>query len=748
MALSRRGAIVVILGAGLPGLGYVLHCPGPNPLGKNQNAFNPYLSIADDGTVTVAVPRAEMGQGVQTALAMVVADALDVPVHKVRVEHPLPSKHYVNRKLIEEGFWFLSPTNHGRWAELLRSGAEFASEFFPVMQITGGSSSVRDAWEPMRMAGLTAREMLLQVAAVELKADRSRLRTKQGEVFDDSGHSLTYGELAGRAAKIGPVKPAAPDRAKVHKPGSSECIGQRTPRLDTPDKASGKARFGIDVREAGMLYAAVRSAPTLSGRIVSYDDSTVPRDVRVVQADDRTVAVVAKSYWTAQRAVDGLAVTFTDEKTPLSSDAVSAQFAEHLEKSRAFAFRDDGDVEAQWGWPNTVLEAAYHTPYLAHVCMEPLNCTARVTKKRCELWLGTQAPGLVAYAVARDMDLLNEPGAVVVNTELLGGGFGRRLEVDVAVQAARIAKKFSGRPVKLIWSRAEDIRRDVFRPAASAELKGTVKDGWPHALFARICSQSVNRNFIHRNLGIPLPLVPDKTNAEGLFDQPYEIPHYRVEHVEAENEVPVGNWRSVGHSFNGFAMETFLDEMAREVDKDPFRVRRHLLRNYDEKVALLDRLQVLSEWGDKKPAGIDGRGMAYRQNFGSDVGVVVDIALKDKKVKVERVHCVIDCGPAVDPGGIEAQVESGIVFGLSAALMQEITIKDGRVEQSNFHQFDALRIHQCPDIRVCILQNNKWMGGAGETAVPPVAPALANAVFDATGVRVRRLPLSLTLDTV
>jgi isoquinoline 1-oxidoreductase beta subunit len=319
--------------------------------------------------------------------------------------------------------------------------------------------------------------------------------------------------------------------------------------------------------------------------------------------------------------------------------------------------------------------------------------------------------------------------------------------VDYAVQAARIAKSCPGSTVKLIWSRKEDIRRDVFRPAARAQLAGALdSDGFPHALFARLCSQSVTKDFLKRNLGLPLPgAVPDKTNAEGLYDQPYAIPHYLVEHYEAENDVPVGNWRGVGHGFNGFAMECFLDELARAGHKDPFEVRRHLLRDFPVKVAVLDRLEALSEWKSGTPAGIDGRGMAYRQNFNSDVAQVVDVAVEGKQIKVKRVFCVIDCGQPVDRRGIEAQVQSGIVYGLSAALMQAVTIKDGCVQQSNFHQFDALRINQCPEIEIVILGNNKEIGGAGETAVPPVAPALANALFNATGRRVRELPLSLSM---
>jgi isoquinoline 1-oxidoreductase beta subunit len=446
-------------------------------------------------------------------------------------------------------------------------------------------------------------------------------------------------------------------------------------------------------------------------------------------------------------------LTFKDQKTSLSSDSVLTDFGRRIaSEEKGCVFRDDGHAPAQLA-QGQVCEAEYWAPYLAHTCMEPLNCTARFAQDRCELWLGTQAPALVADAVARALGLWTRSvvarttglstSPVTVTTTLLGGGFGRRLEADVAVQAARIAKKFPGKTVKLIWSREEDIRRDVFRPAARALLRGVLdKDGMPDVLSARICSQSVMRGFIQRNLGLPFPF-PDKTNAEGLYDQPYAIPHYRVEHIEADNEVPVGNWRSVGHAFNGFAMECFLDELARMGRRDAFEVRRHLLRDFPHKIALLERLRDLS--GPTKPAGIDGRGLAYRQNFDSDVALVVDIAVEEEQIKVKKAFCVIDCGQPVDRRGIEAQVESGIVYGLSAALMQAITIKDGCVEQSNFHQFDSLRIHQCPEIEIAIVERNKEIGGVGETAVPAVAPALANALFDATSRRVRQLPLSLSV---
>jgi isoquinoline 1-oxidoreductase subunit beta len=750
--MNRRavlgGLAVTVIGGGFA-VGYWLHRPGANPFELSpppgQHPFNAYVRVGDDSVVTVAVPRAEMGQGVQTALAMLVAEELDVPLENVRVEHPLPSRHYINRMLAEESNWRALPHNHGLWDETWRKLAEYGSGYVSVMQLTGGSSSVRDAWDPMRRAGATARAMLVRAAADAWQVDALRLTTVQATVRDPSGRVLAYGKLAQRAASIVLAHEALPK-----KPSQYGLIGTSPlHRLNTAaDKANGTAKFGIDFKDGKMLYAAVRSVPTLSGAIATYDDASATSEKGVecvVRVDDRTVAVVADSYWTAQRAVDRVPLTFKNQDTQLSSDAVFADFERRIATEPGFAFRNVGDARARLAPPHEVIEAEYQAPYLAHACMEPLNCTARFADGKCTLWLGTQAPGIVARAVAGALQL--STGAVTVNTVLLGGGFGRRLEADYAVQAARIAKSCPGKTVKLIWSREEDMRRDVFRPAARAHLVGALdKDKKPEALFARICSQSVTKDFLKRNLDWSLPAAaPDKTNAEGLYDQPYAIPHYRVEHDEAENAVPVGNWRGVGHGFNGFAMECFLDELARAGRQDPFEIRRNLLQGFPEKVALLDRLRDLSKWGSSKPAGIDGRGMAYRQNFNSDVAQVVDVAIEDKQVRVKQVYCVIDCGQPVDRRGIEAQVQSAIVYGLSAALMQAITIKDGVVQQSNFHQFDALRINQCPVIEIDILSNNKEIGGAGETAVPPVAPALANALFDATGRRVRELPLSLNM---
>jgi isoquinoline 1-oxidoreductase beta subunit len=708
-----------------------------------EHPFDAYIKIGDDGLVTIAVPRAEMGQGVQTALATLVAEELDLPLKDVRVEHPRPSKRYINRKLLGSGLWFVQPNDHGRFAEGSRELAELASGFFSVMQITGGSTSVRDAWVPMRTAGATARAMLIRAAAEIWNMDAARLTTEQGKVVDPgSGRTLDYCELARHAERLTPVSAVALRSRKAFR-----LIGKPTARLDTAEKVNGKAKFGIDVKREAMLYAAVRSVPTLSGRLAAFDPASLnlaPGVKRLVQVDDRTVAAVADSYWTAQRFVNDLPLRFEEQNTWLSSEVIFADFGRRIETERGHVFRNEGDAAAQLAPGRKIFEAEYRAPYLAHACMEPLNCTAAVNGSSCELWLGTQAPGLVASAVARALQLgIN---AVTVNTTLLGGGFGRRLEADVAVQAALIAREFPGNTIKLIWSREEDMRRDMFRPAARAKLTGALTDdGLPEVLLARICSQSVMKGFLNRNLGAPFPF-PDKTNAEGLFDQPYAIRHYRVEHVEAENEVPVGNWRSVGHAFNGFAMESFIDELAHEGGKDPLQVRRCLLKGFPSKQALLDKLCELSRWGEGKPAGVDGRGIAYRQNFESDVAQVVDIAIEGKRLRVKRVYCVIDCGPAVDPRGIEAQVESGIVYGLSAALIQATTIADGCVQQCNFHQFDALRVHQCPEIKIEIVQGNEEIGGAGETAVPPVAPALANAIFDATGRRLRALPLNSSVE--
>jgi len=744
--LIGTAAVVSIVGGGFV-VGW-LRQPGPNPLLKNLQAnehpFNAYLKIAENGSVTIAVPRAEMGQGVQTSLAILVAEELDVPLGQVRIEQPLPSKHYINYKLLEEGLWFVLPHDHGHKAEGLRTVAEFFSGFVASLQITGGSTSVRDAWHPMRHAGATARAMLVRAAADRWKVDATRLTTGEGKVFDrQSNRELTYGALA-RAAASAVVHPRD---VKLNEWGPYTLIGKNAQRLDTREKVSGEAKFGIDYRDGEMLYAAVRSVPTLSGKIAAHGD--VPAEFqngveRVVRVDDRTVAVVADSYWTAQRAVDKLPLTFKNQNTWLSSDAVLADFGERMATEPGYVLRDDGDAPTQLEKAGSRIEAEYQAPYLAHACMEPLNCTALYSDGKCELWLGTQAPGLVVCAVAHALHIW--PSAVTVHTMLLGGGFGRRLEADIAEQAARIAKEFPGKAVKLIWSREEDMRRDVFRPAARAKLMGVLgNDGMPVALSALVCSQSVTRDFAKRNLGLPFPM-PDKTVSEGLYDQPYAIPHYRVEHIEASGEVPVGNWRAVGNGFNGFAMECFLDELARAGNKDAFAIRRSLLRDFPAKQVVLDKLKEISAWGPSKPVGVHGRGMAYRQNFGSDVAQVVDIAIEGRQVRVKKVYCVIDCGQPVDPRGIEAQVESSIAFGLSAALMQAITIKNGQVQEANFHQFDALRINQCPEIEVKILgEGSKRVGGAGEAAVPPVAPALANALFDATGRRVRELPLGASV---
>jgi isoquinoline 1-oxidoreductase beta subunit len=750
---SRRRFIlggVAVTGALVVGWGVLpprqrLDSSDPLPLGGDSVALNGWVGIAPDGTVSVAVPRSEMGQGVYTALPMLVAEELDVPLSVVQVVQAPIDKIFGNIAMLKDGLPF-HPDDTGR----LKSAVSWvvgkvARELGLI--ITGGSSSVKDAWEPMREAGATARAMLVAAAAAQWSARIEDCRTDNGQVFHKDGRSLAYGVLAQQAVD------AQPGEVRLKSPSEFKLIGRAQPRRDTPSKVNGTAIFGIDARPPGLLYAAVRMSPVIGGTLAGVRADAALRMPGVIKVVDFSsalpphagagagVAVIAKSYWQARQAALALDIQWHDgAQAGLSSAAIYADFAARLDKEDGHAYYQAGDMDAVEGKAAgvaMVVKAEYRAPYLAHAAMEPVNCTAQVRDGKVRLWAPTQSPGFAVEVAAKVGGVAAED--VELQVTLLGGGFGRRLDVDMVAQAVAIARQADGYPVQMIWSREDDTTHDVYRPAALARFSATL-DAAGNVLGYdnKSVSGSISHQFFKRNLGLPAA-GPDKTTAEGEFDMQYHFANQRIRHVIADSAVPLGYWRSVGHSHNAFFKESFIDELAHAAGKDSVAFRRALLAQHPRHLAVLNA--AVAKAG-AAPAG-RAHGVALHQSFGTIVAQVAEVSVTGKDIRVHRVVCAIDCGLAVNPNIIAQQAESGVIFGLSAALFGAATIKDGKIEQSNFHDYPVVRLNQAPEVETIILPSSAHPEGMGEPATPPIAPAVANAVFKLTGQRLRSLPLTL-----
>ena len=684
------------MGGGLV-IGFVL--PGAARFAEAATAaFQPsaFIRITPDNVVTVIVGLSEMGQGVLTAIPMLVAEELEADWAKIRIEQ--------------------APADPA-----------FANPIFKV-QATGGSTSVRGHWEPMRKAGATAREMLIAAAADTWKVDSSTCHAESGAVVHASGKKLTYGQLANRAATM-PV----PAEVTLKDPKDFKLLGKGAKRLDSPGKVNGTAQFGMDVRLSGMLTAVVARSPVAGGKVASFSaDKTKPMPgVKHVVQIDSGIAVVANGYWAAKQGRDALEIKWIEgANAALSSADISKAMSESADKGGVVA-RKDGDVSAATAAKK--LEAVYEVPYLAHACMEPMNCTAWVKPDSVEIWTGTQAQGISQTVLSKVAGV--KPEQVKVNTMLLGGGFGRRFGQDFAVDAVLISKAVGG-PVKLIYSREDDMKGHFYRPAAQVKFRGGLDAaGHPVMYSARVSCSSV-----FQAAGFPLTNDLDQTAVEGLKEWPYDCPNVQVEWSRYEPGIGVWFWRSVGHSQNFFFSESFIDEMAVAAGKDPFEYRRGLLTQRPRHRAALELAASKAGWGSPLAAG-RARGIAVCESFGSMVAEVAEVSLVDGKVKVHRVVCAVDCGMTVNPDIVRRQMESAIIFGLSAALYGKITIKDGRVEQSNFHDYPVVRMNETPQVEVHIVPSGEKPGGVGEPGTPPIAPALCNALFALTGKRIRTLPI-------
>ncbi|MDR3387113.1 MAG: xanthine dehydrogenase family protein molybdopterin-binding subunit [Rudaea sp.] len=667
---------------------------------------NAFVHIAPDNTITILLKHSEMGQGVWTSIPMVIAEELDCDLARVRVEHAPAAPAYAH-------------TAFG-------------------MQMTGGSTSTWESFDQLRNAGAVARALLVQAAVQKWNTQAADCHTEKGFVICGE-HRASYGELADAAANL-----PAPATVKLKDAKDWTVIGKPTRRLDSKAKVCGRAEFGIDVKRPDMAIVLVARSPVFGGAVKSFDATktrAVAGVIDVVQVPSG-IAVLGKHFWAAKTGRDALVIDWDSGPGATLSTAGLREDYRKLAHTPGAVAKSTGDVEAAFTTAAKVLEAEYEVPFLAHAPMEPLNCTVEIGKDGCDIYTGTQFQTVDQAAAAAILGL--KPEQVRIHTTFLGGGFGRRANPtsDFVAEAVQVAKA-SGKTVKVVWTREDDIGGGYYRPMWLSQLRaGLGKDGKPVAWTHTVVGQSILA-------GTPFAAMMvkdgvDGTSVEGAADAPYfeNIPACHVELHSPTSPVTVLWWRSVGHSNTAFVVESFLDELAHAAKKDPLEYRRTLLPKDSRERRALDLAADKFGWGKPLAKG-HAAGLAVHQSFGSYVAQIAEVSVEGKSIKVHRVVCAVDCGPAVNPLTVEAQMQSGIVFGLSAALHSELTFKDGKVEQSNFHNYPVLRMSEAPHIEVHIVPSTDKMGGCGEPGTPPIAPAVANAVFALTGKRLRQLPLKL-----
>jgi isoquinoline 1-oxidoreductase beta subunit len=716
-------------------------------LTEGDIALNGWIKIAKDGSVVLAMHRSEMGQGIHNALSMLVAEELDVPLSQIRLEqaghdsiygnvamfvgtlpfHPLQSEGVDKPFVVHSGEWIV-----GKVARELGVNA------------TGGSSSVKDAWSHLRLAAATAKASLLLAAASQWKVPLNEIKVKEGLLTHASGKSANYGEFAKAAAGQTPQNVAPKDRKDW------TLIGKPSKRADVPSKTNGTAIFGMDVRLPNMLFASVVQVPQMGGTMVNFDAKealAMPGVVKCVELASKAgsapgFAVVAKSTWHAKQAADKVKAQWAQRaEGAIDTQGIEAQLIEKLKTEKGYAFHDQGNADKAESSAARIIQAQYKAPYLAHATMEPMNCTAQFKGGLLEIWAPTQVPGLARAAAAKVADVSEDK--VKLNVTLLGGGFGRRLEADVVAQATQIAMALDGAPVQLVWTREEDMTHDFYRPMHVAQLSAAINaKGEVESLRIKSAGDAISPRWMSRVLpALSGPIdAPDKTTAEGLFDLPYGFANQHMAHVSTRMGVPIGFWRSVGHSHNAFFSESFIDELAFETKQDPVAFRLTLLTQTPRYAAVLKMAADKAKWGATLPSG-HAHGVALHKSFGSIVAQVAEVSMKEGVLRVHRVVCAIDCGTVVNPDTVAQQVESSVSFALSAALFGKIDIQEGVVQQTNFTNYPLVNLAQSPVVETWIIPSTQLPEGVGEPAVPPLAPAVANAMFKLTGQRVRSLPL-------
>lgn len=711
--VDRRGFLKV--GAALSG-GLVIHVVVPIAFRPPWAAevgpsFDPnaFMRIDRQGVVTLVIPMVEMGQGTYTALPMLLAEELEVPLEHVRLEHAPPNDVLYGNAMV--GF-----------------------------QATGMSSSIRAFWTPLRQAGAVARVLLITAAANHWGVDQGTCRAEQGVVWHStSARRLSYGELADAAAIL-PVPP--PDSVALKDPKDFTLIGKSPKRLDTPYKLSGRMEYGIDVRLPNMKIAAIAISPVIGGRPKSLNEAAARsiKGVRQIVRIDNAVAVIADHTWAAKKGLLAANIQWDDgpHVTVNSSDIIRQ--LEEASKQPGVVARNEGDAQKALAGATQRIDAIYQVPFLAHAPMEPMNCTVHVRKDGCDLWVGTQVPTRTQSLTAEITGLPKQ--SVKLHNQLLGGSFGRRLEADGSVLAVKVAQQVDG-PVKVVWSREEDIQHDMYRPYYYDRLSaGLDANGKPVAWTHRIAGSSIYARYLPHIFTSGL----DRDAVEGAAEPPYELPNIHVDYVRVEPPgIPTAFWRGVGPTHNVFVVESFIDELAAVAKQDPVAYRKALLGHNPRAIGVLDLAIEKAGWGQSLPPGW-GRGVSVQFAFDTYLSMVAEVEVTaESLVKVHRIVCAVDCGIVVNPDIIAAQVEGGALFGLTAALYGNITLKNGRVEQSNFHDYQPMRINEAPRIETHLVKSTVSPGGFGEAPTAATAPAVTNAIFAATGNRIRSLPINTAL---
>ncbi|MGI9275249.1 MAG: molybdopterin cofactor-binding domain-containing protein [Endozoicomonas sp.] len=677
-----------------------------------------WLEIHPDNRIQLTVARVEMGQGALTGLVTLIAEELDVAPEKISTLFAPADKAYNN-------------PDYG-------------------LQMTGGSNSLSSSWMPMRQAGASARTMLIAAAADKWQINRSSCTTENGFVLNQStGNRLSYGELAALAARQSP--PANPSLKAA---SELRYIGKDFSRVDALAKSNGTAKFGIDVSLPDMLHAVIIRPPAYGSKLKSFDsrEALASKGVMAVFEIDQGLAIVAEKYWQAHRARQQVKVEWRkNDDMAASLTSVYDRYSQDIAK-KGDVVRKEGNIRKAMKGASSRLEVEYRLPFLAHATMEPQNCVASVTGDQCIIWAPNQAPDTARAAAARATGI--DQKNIQVHTTFMGGGFGRRLTPDFVEEAAAVSKRMN-KPVKVLWSREDDTRHDWYRPATLHRLAASFDanrqpTGWSH----KIAGPKVLDWYIDYAAPAMYPGIskwmyssvasyfPDKTCYEGAEELPYDLSSIQVEHCHSDAGVPISYWRSVGHSHNGFVTESFIDELAHASGADAYEFRYRLLQEQPRGRKVLKMVAEKAGWG--QPASDVWQGIAIHKSFGTWVAQVADVRVTAGQFRVEKVTCVVDCGVAVNPDIVRAQMESGIVFGLTAALYGEITLKDGAVEQGNFHDYQVLRMNECPEMDIHIIDSEEAPSGVGEPGLPPLAPAVANALYAATGKRLRSLPLQLS----